>query len=194
MSVLNSNARRRRRLGSNWVYGIVLALLVILRHLVGWITGDSPLARRGLSVYWQQVVIEVFILAILAMSYNLLFGFTGVISFGHALFFGMGAYTLGMVMVKTELPLEVGLPLGILAAILVCAILGFAVGLVSLRLRGVYFAMFTLAIAQMFFIFFVRFSLTGAEDGFTLKSFPVWLDPSRSRLNYYYLTLALFVL
>lgn len=194
MGLSNTDARWRRTLRSNWAYGIALVLLVILPHLVGWITGDSPLARRGLSVYWQQIVIEVFILAILAMSYNLLFGFTGVISFGHALFFGMGAYSLGMVMEKTGLPLEVGLPLGIIAAILVCAILGFAVGLVSLRLHGVYFAMFTLAIAEMFFIFFVRFSLTGAEDGFTLKTFPVWLDPSHSRLNFYYLALALFVL
>src|SRR5215468_4490658 len=150
-----------KTLRSNAPYLLVAALLVLIPHFIGWLTGDSPFGLRGRplgqSVYWQGVLIEVFVLAILAMSYNLLFGFTGVISFGHALFFGMGAYTLGMVMVKTDLPLEVGLPLGILAAILVSAILGLAVGLVSLRLRGVYFAMFTLAIAQMFFIFFVRF-------------------------------------
>ncbi len=188
----------RRNLRSNWLYAIIVLLLILLPHIVGWITGDSPLGVRGRpvgqSIYWQGILIEVLILAVLAMSYNLIFGFTGVISFGHALFFGMGGYVLGMVLEYTELGANVGLVVGILLALAVTAALGFVVGLVSLRLRGVYFAMFTLAVAEMFYIFFGRFSLTKAEDGFSLGTLPDLIDPTRSRLNFYYIALALCVL
>jgi ABC-type branched-subunit amino acid transport system permease subunit len=88
----------RITLKSNWFYLAVLIFLILFPHIVGLITGDSPFGvggrPRGQSVYWQSIFIEVFILAILAMSYNLMFGFSGVISFGHALFFGLGGYTL----------------------------------------------------------------------------------------------------
>ncbi len=63
----------------------------------------------------------------------------------------------------------------------------------SLRLRGIYFAMFTLAVAEMFAIFFSRLPATGAEDGFTI-SLPDWLNPVGNRLAYYYIALALFIL
>ena len=115
------------------------------------------MVMRGESVRWQAVLIEVYILGILAMSYNLLFGFTGVVSFGHALFFGMGSYILGLSLEYTSLDTGSALIFGILAGFVVCALLGVLIGLVSLRLRGVYFAIFTLAVAEMFFIFFGRF-------------------------------------
>ncbi len=182
----------------DWPYLTLLAALLLMPHLVGWITGDSPFGVRGRpigqSIYWQGVLIEVFILVILAMSYNLIFGFTGVISFGHALFFGMGGYVLAIMMEKTGLGVEIGLPLGILLALLVTGLLGLLIGLVSLRLRGVYFAMFTLAIAEMFAIYFSRLPATQAEDGFSIGALPTWLDPTRSRLTFYYLTLMLAVL
>ena len=183
---------------SNWLALLVGTALLLLPHAIGWITGDSPFGMRGRpvgqSIYWQGVLIEVFILAILAMSYNLIFGFTGVISFGHALFFGMGGYTLAILLEKTGLPVNVGLPLGIVLALAVAALLGLLIGLVSLRLRGVYFAMFTLAVAEMFAIYFSRLPATQAEDGFTLADLPQWLDPTRSRLTYYYIALAIVVM
>ena len=187
----------RHLLQSNWFYVGILALLILLPHLVGWLTGDSPFGvggrPRGQSIFWQGIMIEVFILAILAMSYNLIFGFTGVISFGHALFFGVSGYTLGIILEKTEIGVALGLPLGIILGIAIAGALGLLVGLVSLRLKGVYFALFTLAIAEMFFIFASRWAFTAAEDGFTLRDVPDWLDPTRSRINYYYITLVLLI-
>jgi branched-chain amino acid transport system permease protein len=186
----------RRTLTSNAFYIVLITALVLLPHIIGWVSGDSPFGVRGRpvgqSIYWQGILIEVFVLAVLAMSYNLVFGFTGVISFGHALFFGIGGYILGLVLEYTELTAEVGVIVGVGITLVVSAALGLGIGLVSLRLRGVYFAMFTLAVAEMFFIFFGRFAPTRAEDGFALTELPVWIDPIRSRLTFYYIALALF--
>jgi branched-chain amino acid transport system permease protein len=187
--------------GNGWLV-LLLIFLIVFPFLVGWLTDSSPvgvprgdrMVMRGESVRWQAVFIEVYILAILAMSYNLLFGFTGVVSFGHALFFGMGSYVLGLALEYTALDTGLALALGIFAGIVICGLLGLLIGFVTLRLRGVYFAIFTLAVAEMFFIFFGRFQLTKAEDGFAITDLPVWLDPSQSRLNFYYVALALFVL
>ncbi len=189
-----------RTLRENWLLLIIMAGLILFPHIVGWLTGSSPVGvprgdrmiMRGESVRWQAVLIELFILAILAMSYNLMFGFTGVVSFGHALFFGMGGYIIGLALQYTGMDSGLALIVGAVAGLVICGVLGLLIGLVSLRLRGVYFAIFTLAVAQMFFIYFGRLSLTRAEDGFPITDLPNWIDPSQSRLNYYYLTLIFF--
>jgi branched-chain amino acid transport system permease protein len=180
----------------------LFAFLLAFPFIVGALTDSSPVGvargermiMRGESVRWQAVLIEVYILAILAMSYNLLFGFTGVISFGHALFFGSGGYILGLMLQYTTLGTEMAIVAGLLVGVVVCGLLGLVIGLVSLRLRGVYFAIFTLAVAEMFFIFFSRWQVTRAEDGFAVTDLPVWLDPTQSRLTFYYIVLALFAL
>jgi branched-chain amino acid transport system permease protein len=190
-----------RTIRENWLLLAIFIALLIFPYLVGWLTESSPfgvprddrMVMRGESVRWQAVLIEMFILGILAMSYNLMFGFTGVISFGHALFFGLGGYIVGMMLEYTPLDDGLALLIGAVIGIVVCGILGLLMGLVSLRLRGVYFAIFTLAIAQMFFIFFERWQVTRAEDGFPITSLPQWIDPSQSRLTYYFFALALFV-
>lgn len=182
-----------RTLQTNWFMLLVLILLIVLPFLIGAITGSSPTARRGLSIYWQGVIIELMIFAILAMSYNLIFGFTGVISFGHALFFGLGAYVMGGIQRVPGIG-EAGLWIGILVSLGLSAVLGLVIGLVSLRLKGVYFAIFTLGIAEMAFIFFRRYPETGGEDGFTLAALPEWLDPTRNRLFFYFLCVAIFAL
>ncbi len=183
------------------LYAILLVFLIAFPFIVGAITESSPfgIARgdrmimRGESVRWQSVLIEVYIFAILAMSYNVLFGFTGVISFGHALFFGTAGYVFGLMLEFTALDDSVALLLGVIAAIVSCGLLGLIIGLVTLRLKGVYFAIFTLAIAEMFFIFFGRWQVTRAEDGFAVTALPLWIDPAQNRLNFYYVALALFV-
>jgi len=190
-----------KALRQNGLLLLLLAFLIGFPFLVGWLTDSSPvgiprgdrMVMRGESVRWQAVLIEVYILAILAMSYNLLFGFTGVVSFGHALFFGMGSYILGLSLEYTGLDTGLALTLGVLAGIVICGLLGLLIGFVTLRLRGVYFAIFTLAVAEMFFIFFGRFQLTRAEDGFAISELPLWLDPAQNRLTFYYVALALFV-
>jgi len=182
-----------KTLRSEWFYLGLLAFLIIFPHLVGWITGDSPFGARGRpigqSVFWQSIIIEVFIFAILAMSYNLMFGFTGVISFGHALFFGLGGYAMGIILEFSGLESEMGLLLGFLFAIILSGVVGFLMGLVSLRLKGVYFAIFTLAIAEMAFIYVGRWRFTNAEDGFALRNLPEIFNPTRNRLFFYYFCL-----
>ncbi len=190
-----------RALRENWLYSLIFMGLIFFPFIVGWLTDSNPMGvargdrmiMRGESVRWQAVLIELFILSILAMSYNLMFGFTGVVSFGHALFFGLGGYTLGMVLEYTSLDTGTAVVVGVLAGVIICGVVGLLMGLVSLRLRGVYFAIFTLAVAEMFFIYFGRLPLTRAEDGFPISELPTWLDPAQSRLNYYYITLLLFV-
>jgi branched-chain amino acid transport system permease protein len=190
-----------KTLRENWLLLLIFIFLLVFPFIVGAITDSSPfgvargdrMVMRGESVRWQAVLIELFILAILAMSYNLMFGFTGVVSFGHALFFGLGGYILGYLLEKTDIDTSAALLIGALIGIAVCGFVGLLIGLVSLRLRGVYFAIFTLAVAEMAFIYFGRLQLTGAEDGFSITELPLWIDPSQSRLNYYYLAFAAFV-
>jgi branched-chain amino acid transport system permease protein len=105
---------------------------------------------------------EVVILGLFAIAFNLLFGQSGLLSFGHALFLGTGAYIAGL------LTIHVGLPIiGILLVVLVVEVLlALIIGLLSLRLSGVYFAMITLAFAQFFYeLSFELKALTGGTDG-----------------------------
>lgn len=181
---------------------LILIGLLAFPFIVAALTGSSPtgvprgdrMIMRGESVRWQAVLIEVFILSLLAMSYNLLFGFTGVVSFGHALFFGLSGYAFGLMLEFTALETGLATVLGIVLGIAVSGLLGLGIGLATLRLKGVYFAIFTLAVAEMAFIFFSRLALTKAEDGFAISELPAWLDPTQSRLTFYYITLAVFVL
>lgn len=194
--------RLLRFIRSDGINLIVLALLILFPHLVGWLTDSSPFGvmrgsryiMSGSSVYWMSILIDIFALAVLVMSYNLMFGFTGVVSFGHAMFFGLGGYLMGMVLQQSGLPPDIGLFVGIALVLVVCALLGIGIGLATLRLRGVYFAIFTLAVAEMVWIFFSRWAVTGGEDGFSLGSVPAWIDAAQSRINLYYIALIVFVL
>ncbi|GAB4576049.1 MAG: branched-chain amino acid ABC transporter permease [Anaerolineae bacterium] len=189
--------RVRGYLREHGVMLLLLAAMILFPFVVGWLTGSPPVPRRardaGESSFWQSVLAQVYIFAILAMSYNLLFGFTGIISFGHGLFFGTGAY---MVAIGVK---HLGLPFGValLLALLVSGLLSLILGLVSLRIKGVYFAIFTLAFAQVFFILArnrLLADLTGAEDGFFFTA-PEWLNPVvKNRLTFYYVTLVTLVL
>ncbi len=187
--------RLRRFLAENWAYLLALAVLALLPAIVGLLTGSDPTPRRGgnESTYWQGVFIQIYIFGILAISYNLMFGFTGVLSFGHALFFGIGAYIAGIATNE----LGVGFGVGCVLALAVSAVLGLLTGLVSLRIKGAYFAIFTMAIAQVFFVLAknrLLADITGAEDGFFFIV-PQWLTPTpKNRLTYYYLTLLIFAL
>ena len=182
------------------IFAVILALLILFPHLIGWLTGSSPFGvprgqrfiMSGSSVYWMSILIDIFALSVLVMSYNLMFGFTGVISFGHAMFFGLGGYLLGMIAQQSGLPPDLAFFVGVAVVLGVCALLGLGIGLATLRLRGVYFAIFTLAVAEMVWIFFTRWSVTGGEDGFALAAVPAWIDAAQSRINLYYLALALF--
>lgn len=107
---------------------------------------------------------EFLIYGVFAFSFNLLFGRSGLLSFGHALFLGLGAYTAALVVLNSSLPL-----LGVLGIVVGVAItLAAVIGMISLRLAGVYFAMITLAFAQLFFeLAFSLREITGGETGLT---------------------------
>jgi branched-chain amino acid transport system permease protein len=115
---------------------------------------------------FQDLVYPVFLMKVLcfalfACAFNLLLGFTGLLSFGHAAFFGSAAYVTGHVVKEWGFPPE----LGILAGTLTGGILGYIVGSLAIRRQGIYFAMITLALSQMVFFLAVQFRFTGGEDG-----------------------------
>ena len=99
--------------------------------------------------------------ALFACAFNLLLGFTGLLSFGHAAFFGGAAYVTGWVVKAQGWTPE----LGVLAGLLTGAFLGLVVGLIAIRRQGIYFAMITLALAQIVFFIALQAPFTGGEDG-----------------------------
>lgn len=99
--------------------------------------------------------------AIFAMAFNLLVGYVGLLSFGHAMFFGGAAYVTGHALKVWGLPTE----LAILAGVASSAVMGLLIGLIVIKRQGIYFAMITLALSQMFFYFCIGASFTGGEDG-----------------------------
>ncbi|WP_343499606.1 branched-chain amino acid ABC transporter permease [Achromobacter denitrificans] len=105
---------------------------------------------------------EVLIYALAVLGCNLLLGFTGLLSFGQGIFFGLGSYAVGLLLTRTGIPL----PLALLAAMAVGALAATLVGWFAIRQRGTYFVMLTLAFAQMFY--FLAYSLpdlTGGDNG-----------------------------
>lgn len=145
--------------------------------------------------FWTEVGIEILILGLFAMSFNLLYGYMGQISFGHAAFFGLGAYgTAIMFREFTEgtgeitnlqffMALLVGPPVAAVGALIV--------GYFCVRLTGIYFAILTLAFGELlFYIVFSWYSFTGGDDGIQrLLPPPAFRDPT----VYYYFTLAIVV-
>ncbi len=135
-------------------------------------------------------VMKVMCYALFACAFNLLIGFTGLLSFGHAAFLGMAAYTAGHALKVWGFPA----PLGLLFGTAMAALTGLAFGWLAIRRSGIYFSMITLALAQMLFFYFLQAPFTGGEDG--LQSVPrgnfLGLDLA-SDLTLYYVVLAIFI-
>ena len=112
-------------------------------------------------VLYPIFVMKVMCFALFTCSFNLLFGYGGMLSFGHAAFFGTGSYFCAYFAKKHGLPTELALSLGTLAATLL-SVIG---GLLAIRRQGIYFAMITLATAQMIFFIAVQTPYAGGEDG-----------------------------
>ncbi|MDQ7955385.1 MAG: branched-chain amino acid ABC transporter permease [Rhodocyclaceae bacterium] len=136
-------------------------------------------------------VMKLMCFALFASAFNLLLGFTGLLSFGHAAFLGFSAYIAGYCLRDLGLTPE----LGLIAGTLTGALLGWVFGLLAIRRQGIYFAMITLALAQMVFFFCLQAKFTGGEDGLQGvprgKLFGV-LDLS-SDMTMYYVTLVVVV-
>lgn len=135
---------------------------------------------------YQQLGTEIAIFAIFAMGYNLLQGYTGVVSFGHALFLGLGAYTSGVLLLQVSPTLPVALG----GAVLITVVVATLVGLVSIKREGVYFAMISLAFAQMAYTAMFQLDTFGGYNGLPgiPAPAPLGLDLI-DHTNFYYLVL-----
>src|SRR6266567_2548276 len=122
------------------------------------------------ATFYTELVTKVMILAIFALSLDLLVGYTGLVSFGHAAFFGVGAYTLGLLAPKYE---AANLWLTLPAAIAFAGICALVVGAFVVRVKGIYFIMVTLAFAQMFYFVFHDTKFGRGSDGISMNFKPV---------------------
>jgi len=156
-------------------------LLLLLALIVAPFLGAYPV-----------FVMKLLCFALFASAFNLLLGYTGLLSFGHAAFLGGSAYVAGYAMKVWGFTPEIGLVLGTLSG----AFLGWVFGVLAIRRQGIYFAMITLALAQMMFFVALQAKFTGGEDG--LQGVPrgklFGLLDLQNDLVMYYVTLAVVVL
>jgi branched-chain amino acid transport system permease protein len=144
--------------------------------------------------FYLQLLTKVLIMAIFAMSLDLLVGYTGLVSFGHAAYFGLAGYALALMAPKYE---TVSLWWTLPASIGVCALFALVTGMLVLRTRGIYFIMVTLAFAQMLFFVFHDTKLGGGSDGVYIYAKPTmqWGETVLLNLekleNFYWLVLVL---
>lgn len=152
--------------------------------------------------FWMRLVggypelgIRVVVLGLAAMSLNFLLGWTGVLSFGHAAYFGLGAYGAALT-IRYWIP---STPLALVDGVVVGTIAAMVIGPMIVRLRGVYFAMVTIAFAQVFyFVAFRWHDVTGGDDGLTgwtrqpLQLGPVTVDIQHNTIAFYYFVLLIF--
>jgi branched-chain amino acid transport system permease protein len=173
----------------------------LLDHALHWRTGLAllmalvllpELARMWGQEFYVGVASRILIFALAATSLNLILGFGGMVSFGHAAFVGVGAYAAGILM-------QNGLHsawLALLLAFVVAAGFALLIGAISLRTRGVYFIMITLAFAQMLYYLMVSLKAYGGDDGLSLAGrfkLGFGLDLSQDA-TFYYLVLAIATL
>ena len=161
---------------ANIAYVIVLLVMIAIPLIL-----DS----RTMTILLTQFCI----FAILAMSYDLLLGYTGIISFGHAMFFGLGAYSTAIIL--SDYGPTVGVfAISIVVGIIISSIVSAICGALTLRLKSHFYAMFTLAISGLFLVVAEKWrSVTRGNDGFTFRAPEIF----RERLYFYFLVLVCLV-
>ncbi|OWV83116.1 branched-chain amino acid ABC transporter permease [Rhizobium sp. R693] len=141
--------------------------------------------------FYPIFLMKLLCFALFACAFNLLLGYTGLLSFGHATFFGGAAYFTAHAVKEWGFSPELGIAVGVAGA----AVLGLIMGFFAIRRQGIYFAMITLALSQMFFFFCLQSEFTRGEDG--IQSVPrghlFGLIDLNSSTNMYYFVLAVFV-
>lgn len=155
---------------SRWL----LALLVVLFLGLAF----APFLFPGVKAL--NVAAKVLIFIALVASFDLLLGYTGIVSFAHTMFFGIGAYGVAISLSAADSPTWTALITGVLAALVVSLVLSLVIGLFSLRVKAIFFAMITLAVATAFLTLASQLSeFTGGEDGLTFRV-PELLQPGFS--------------
>ncbi len=139
------------------------ALLVVLAAAIPPLAGLHELSNPDVSARFEIFLgTEALVLALWAISYNLMLGYAGMVSFAHAAYYGIGAYTVALLFQYSHVPVL----LGLLVAPLVTAVFGLVTGLVALRAVRLYFSLLTLAISQLLYsIAFNAYGLTGGDNG-----------------------------
>jgi branched-chain amino acid transport system permease protein len=154
-------------------YWLLLGLIFILALILPQVVGE----------FWVHVAVEILILGLFAVSFNMIFGYMGQLSFGHAAYYGVGAYITGMLMVKASFPMLICLPLSMIGSG-ICALI---IGYFCVRLTGIYFAILTMAFGQLlYYIIFKWYSFTRGDDGLQGIIAPPLLFSANA---YYYFTL-----
>ncbi|MBI1963100.1 MAG: branched-chain amino acid ABC transporter permease [Candidatus Rokubacteria bacterium] len=160
---------RRRRSPERWLGLALLAGLAL-----------APLVP---SFQVLDLALKIALFATLVASYDVLIGYTGIVSFGHAMFFGFGAYGVALAVGRFGAPTYANLALGFAAAVAASAVVAVLIGAFSLRVKAIFFAMITLAFAEFALILAVQLGpLTGGEDGISPR-FPGVL--ARRAVTYY---------
>jgi len=161
--------------------GLALFAVFVVALLVAPYTGAYPV-----------FLMKVLCFALFACAFNLLIGYVGLLSFGHAMFFGFASYVSAHAVKVWELTPE----LAILAGATTAAVLGVVAGTIAIRRQGIYFAMVTLALAQMVFFFCLQAPFTGGEDGIqAVPRRPLFgLIDTRNDVTMYYIVVAIFLI
>jgi len=147
----------------------------------------SIVAPFVITEFYLVILGEALIMSLLALSFNLLFGYMGQLSFGQAAFYGLGGYTVAMLLTKAHFNFW----LTLLAGVAVASIIGLIVGYFCVRLRGIYFAILTLAFGQLIFVIIYKWhDFTGGDDGIQ-GVFPPGI--LKSPIVYYYFILIIFI-
>jgi branched-chain amino acid transport system permease protein len=168
-------------------------LRAYLPHAIVWVVLLTAPLWMSLVGGYTLLATRVLVLAMAAMGLNLLLGYAGALSFGQAAFFGLGGYAAG----ETLMHLAPSTPLALLIGMLTGGVIAAILGPIAVRLRGIYFAMITIAFGQAFYFIVVNWnSFTGGEDGLLgFSRQPLHFDTMTvplSGINYYYLTLFCF--
>lgn len=156
--------------------------------IVAILAVGAAAAPFSLTGYWVRVLTGMFMYAALASSLNIIMGYTGYADFGNIVYFGIGAYSTGMLVKLVGLPLLVAMPLGAL----VCALFAIVLGLPILRLRGNYFAIATMGLSQAARELVKNIPITGGGAGFSLPI--LRLAPRTFNTIVYFLMLGLLFL
>ncbi|MGR1583431.1 branched-chain amino acid ABC transporter permease [Thalassobius sp. S69A] len=156
---------------------------------IGYLIAIALLLVAPLVIY-PVFLMKLLCFALFASAFNLILGYGGLLSFGHAAFFGGAAYITGHALKVWGLPTELGILTGAAAA----GILGLLIGMIAIRRQGIYFAMITLAMAQMVYFLFISADFTGGENG--LQGVPrgtaLGIVDLNDNLNMYYFVLVIF--
>ncbi|MDP6259183.1 MAG: branched-chain amino acid ABC transporter permease [Rhodospirillales bacterium] len=165
------------------IYNSILILLCIFMPFIAPVIGQE---------FFTDVFARIMIMAIAAISLNMIMGYGGMISFGHAVFIGLGGYTVGIFASHGIESAYIQWPVGIL----VSGIFALIIGAISLRTRGVYFIMITLAFAQMIYFLSVSVEKYGSDDGLTIEArsdFGISFFDLNDALTMYYSVFVLLV-